>query len=286
MPGAVIFDSAGTLLRTFRVAKDIHRQDLLLDIETTILTFSVPERVLLVLHAPSREFMEAPPGQFLSECLAAKRIGFGIACTKKVVTAEEVADVLYRDRHALVGDLQACIRAVWARCRKETLIAMDSGAIVNLALGGVEFTVTTGGRPFDGAKEAVAAIQRMGIATYIASGDREAKLEKIADYLGIPRDHIFGIATPQVKAMIVEELKKEYDHVAMVGDGINDLPAFRSADIAILTEQQRAERPKELYESVDFVVRNVLEVVDLLRRTGMGRDLPGETSGSVSEYKL
>jgi hypothetical protein len=37
---AVVFDSAGTLLHTYRVAKDVERQELLPGIETVTLTFS------------------------------------------------------------------------------------------------------------------------------------------------------------------------------------------------------------------------------------------------------
>ena len=53
----------------------------------------------------------------------------------------------------------------------------------------------------------------MGIPTFIASGDRVAKLEKMADYLGIPRDRVFGVATPTIKAQIVADLQGEYDTV-------------------------------------------------------------------------
>lgn len=265
MAVAVVFDSAGTLLRTFRVAKDLSKRTLLLDIETTILTFSSMDRVLLVLHAHSKEIMNAPPGQLLSEYLSLHRIGFGIACTRRVVTAEDVAEVLYHDKNARVGDLQECIRAVWEQCRREAIIAMDSGAIVNMSLGSTEFVITTGGRPFDGAKDAIHELQRLGIATYIASGDREAKLERIADYLGIPRENVFGIATPSVKARVVEDLRERYDMVMMVGDGINDLPAFRSADTAILTEQQPADRPEELYRAADYVVQDLAEVVRVVK---------------------
>ncbi|MDH7593434.1 MAG: HAD family hydrolase [Methanomicrobiales archaeon] len=265
MAVAVVFDSAGTLLRTFRVAKDLSKRALLLDIETTILTFSSMDRVLLVLHAHSKDLMNAPPRQLLSEYLKLNRIGFGIACTRKVITAEDVAEVLYHDGKALVEDLQECIRAVWEECKREAIIAMDSGAIVNMSLGSIEFVITTGGKPFSGAREAIRELHHMGIATYIASGDREAKLERIADYLGIPRENVFGIATPSVKAKVVEDLRERYDMVVMVGDGINDLPAFRSADTAILTEQQAAERPDELYRSADYVVQDLAEVVRVVR---------------------
>ncbi|HZD43180.1 MAG TPA: HAD-IC family P-type ATPase, partial [Methanomicrobiales archaeon] len=235
---AVVFDSAGTLLRTYRVVKEVVPQTIHLDVETTMLTYSSALRVLVVLHVHSRDIMEAPPELLLSGYLIDNKIGFGIACARKVVTMEEVEGVLFRDKYTVVGDMQDCIRAVWTHCRRESVVMMDSGAIVNFEMGGIEFTVTSGGRPFKGAKEAIHTLHSMGVATYVASGDRGEKLERIAEHLGIPIDRVYGTATPHIKAQIVEDLKREYDAVVMVGDGINDMPAMEKADIAILSEQQ------------------------------------------------
>jgi Cu+-exporting ATPase len=173
--------------------------------------------------------------------------------------------VLYNDRHALVGDLQECIKNVWQVCKRESILTLNSGAIVNMAQEGIEFTITAGGSPFPGAKEAVTALHRMGVPAFIASGDRSAKLERMADHLGIPRDRVYGVATPSVKAQIVADLKQEYDRVVMVGDGINDLSAMQAADLAILTEQQPGDRPAELYDTAHHVIQHVDAVVAIVQ---------------------
>jgi soluble P-type ATPase len=265
MSVAVVFDSAGTLLNTYRVAKDICNQKLLPGIETTTLTFSSPDRVLIVLPFHSKDLMAAPPEALLSEYLVRHDIGFGISCTRKITTSDEIGDVLYADDRARVGDLQECIRNVWTVCREESVVTLNSGAIINMAQRGIEFAITAGGWPFDGAKDAITALHRMGVPTFIASGDRVTKLEKMADHLGIPRDRVYGVATPTVKAQIVSDLRQEYDRVIMVGDGINDLSAMRNADIAILTVQQPGNRPEELYKEADHVVKNVGEVVTIVQ---------------------
>jgi len=112
----------------------------------------------------------------------------------------------------------------------------------------------------------ITTLHRMGVPTFIASGDRVTKLEKMADHLGIPRDRVYGVATPTVKAQIVNDLKQEYDEVLMVGDGINDLCAMQVADISILTIQQAADRPEELFKEADYVVKNVHEVVTIVQK--------------------
>ena len=262
---AVVFDSAGTLLRTYRVVKNIPSQEILTDVETTGITAASDDRALLVLNVRSRDVMKAPPDLFLSEYLGTNQVTFGISCANRVFTSGEIADLLYADRATKVSDLQECIREVWERCRLEALVVIDSGVIVNFSLGIIEFTVTSGGKPFAGAVETIDELQRMGIATYIASGDRASKLERIADHLGIPRDHVHGVATPSIKARIVEDLQEQYGLVVMVGDGINDLPALEKADLSILTLQQPGDKPEILYQAADQVVPRVRDVVTIVR---------------------
>jgi len=283
MSVAVVFDSAGTLLNTYRVAKDITNKKLLPGIETTTLTFSSPDRVLIVLPLHSKDLMATPADSLLSEYLIRHDIGFGVSCTRKITTSDDIGDILYADSQARVGDLQECIRNVWSICRAESIVTLNSGAIVNMAQQGIEFTITAGGWPFDGAKETITALHRMGVPTFIASGDRVTKLERMADHLGIPRDRVYGVATPTVKAQIVNDLRQEYDTVLMVGDGINDLCALQNADVAVLTIQQAGERPEDLYKAADHVVKNVSEVLaivaDLLAAERCDRD------GSGAAYK-
>jgi len=265
MSVAVVFDSAGTLLNTYRVAKDICNKKLLPGIETTMLTFSSPDRVLVVLPVHSKKIISTPADTLLSEYLVEHDMGFGVSCTRKITTAEDIGDILYTDKQARIGDLQECIRNVWTVCKAESVVTLNSGAIINMALGAIEFAITAGGWPFDGAKETITALHRMGVPTFIASGDRVTKLEKMADHLGIPRDRVYGVATPSVKAQIISDLKQEYDQVLMVGDGINDLCALKNADIAILTIQQAGDRPEELYAVADYVVKDVGAVLPIVQ---------------------
>ena len=265
MSVAVVFDSAGTLLNTYRVARDVCNKKLLPGIETTTLTFSSPDRVLVVLPVHSQEVINTPGQTLLSSFLLDHDIGFGVSCTRKITTAEEIGDILYADNRALVSDLQECIRNVWSFCREESVMTMNSGAIVNMAYKSIEFTITAGGWPFEGAKETITALHRMGVPTFIASGDRVTKLEKMADHFGIPRDRVYGVATPTVKAQIVNDIKEDYDKVIMVGDGINDLCAFRKADTAVLTIQQPGDRPEQLFQAADYVVKSVKEVIPIVQ---------------------
>ncbi|WAI00660.1 HAD family hydrolase [Methanogenium organophilum] len=266
MTTAVVFDSAGTLLRTYRVLKDVTDGTVHENVETITLTASCKERALVLLYVHSRDIIDEEPTRLLSEYLREKNINFGISCTCKAVTADYIRNLLYNDTHATIGDLQGCIRTVWETCKKETVVALNSGVMLNGNLGGIEYVITAGGRPFSRARETIQDLQTRGIGTYIASGDRTKKLMRMADYLGVPQDNTHGVATPAIKEQVVEDLKREYDTVVMVGDGINDLRAMKKADFAILSLQQNADKPEPLMKAADFTITSVHQVVDIIDR--------------------
>lgn len=273
MSVAVVFDSAGTLLHTFRIAKNVLSGELIENVETTMLTFGDPERVLCVLHGHSWDFIRAEPERLLSEYLQTSQIDFGISCTRKVVEKETIQKILTEDQNAKIGDVQECMRVIWSKIKTEEIVALNNGIIVHIGLGVIEYTVTAGGTPFPGAKETISSLHQMGVFAYIASGDRETKLERMADYLGIPRDRVFGIATPTIKEQIVRDLKEQYDLVLMVGDSINDLRAMRAADIAILTNQQSSDKPAELITTARYRIRDLREVLDIVRVTSGKKEM-------------
>ena len=110
MSVAVVFDSAGTLLRTYRVARDLLRSEMLVEVETIPLTFAAEGRVLVLLNLNSQDIVTAPETQLLSNYLLEQSIEFGVSCSRRVIPADDVAAILYTDRQARISDMQACIR--------------------------------------------------------------------------------------------------------------------------------------------------------------------------------
>ncbi len=264
MKTAVVFDSAGTLLHTYRTARDVINDRIIPEIETTTLTCSVKGRALIILYASSQDIINADGNRLLSDYLSENKIEFGLACSSGVVAIDEISKILYSDTHAKISDLQICIRNVWNFCKSLQVVAMNSGVIVNKNTGQIEFTITSGGKPFSNARDTIQKLHSLGIATYVASGDRTDKLLKMADYLGIPHENVHGVSTPQIKAQIVRDLKNEYDKVIMVGDGVNDIAAMKEADLAILSEQQFCKKPKMLTDTADIIIHDVIEVIDIV----------------------
>ena len=95
------------------------------------------------------------------------------------------------------------------------------------------FYIADGIRPE--AAEVVKTLKSMGIEPIMLSGDKQETAQAIANQVGIAR--FFAQALPEHKANMIKTLQKEYGRVAMVGDGINDAPALKTADIGIAMGQ-------------------------------------------------
>ncbi len=112
--------------------------------------------------------------------------------------------------------------------------------------------------PKRGAREAVAECRGAGIVPVMITGDHKDTAFAIASRLGIareesevltgaeldgmaeeelddriPRARVFARVGPGHKSLIVRRLQKAGGVVAMTGDGINDAPSIRAADIGI-----------------------------------------------------
>ncbi|WP_374763463.1 heavy metal translocating P-type ATPase [Yunchengibacter salinarum] len=83
--------------------------------------------------------------------------------------------------------------------------------------------------------ESIAAIHAMheqGLHVVMITGDNERAANAVARAVGI--DEVRAGVLPEGKVDAIRELQKQYgDHVAMVGDGINDAPALKQANVGI-----------------------------------------------------
>jgi magnesium-transporting ATPase (P-type) len=128
--------------------------------------------------------------------------------------------------------------------------------------------------PREAAIKAVAACHSAGISVKMITGDHAATARSIARMLGIgddrrpvtgkdlaekdPReladmvaDHdVFARTSPENKLSLVQALQARNELVAMTGDGVNDAPALKRADIGIAMGIKGSEAAKEAAEMV------------------------------------
>ena len=128
----------------------------------------------------------------------------------------------------------------------------------------------------EGVVEAVRAAQQAGIRVVMLTGDQintaravasELRLSEGADIFALHSDdladsdsekiaqmareaHVFARVTPEDKLRIVEALQKAGEIVAVTGDGVNDAPALKRADIGIAMGMRGTEVAKEAADIV------------------------------------
>ncbi|MFL9824285.1 HAD-IC family P-type ATPase [Rhodoplanes sp. SY1] len=126
-------------------------------------------------------------------------------------------------------------------------------------------------------EEAIAAVgecRSAGIAVKMITGDHAATASAIAARLGLPRPAsvitgdrlaaldedafaaaardttVFARTSPEDKLRIVTALQADGGVIAMTGDGVNDAPALKRADVGIAMGQKGTEAAKEAAEMV------------------------------------
>ena len=131
--------------------------------------------------------------------------------------------------------------------REDALEALDFGGFLGLA-----------DPPAPGVKETISRLRAAGLRTVMLTGDQRLTAEAIGRELGVvqPADRVvdgreldrlsrdelrevtghtavFSRITPEHKLRIVEAFQTRGDIVAMLGDGVNDAPALRKADVGV-----------------------------------------------------
>jgi soluble P-type ATPase len=266
MKTAIVFDSAGTLLKVYRVARDVNNKAIIENVVSTNMISKGRGCALIALRADSVEFLDgAEPETRISDYMARTHMGFDVICRGIKCTHQRINDAIVKDDRATMGDMKQAIEAVKLKCKD--IYYLNIGLVVDVPNGNIPYVLATGGKIFPGVKDMVARLMADGADIYIASGDNRKSLSSLAGDLSIPVANVFDAVSPEGKKEVINDLKKRYDRVFMVGDGVNDYLALEAADIGILTLQQDGMRPDLLIEASDVIVGDILEVESVIEES-------------------
>jgi Ca2+-transporting ATPase len=149
----------------------------------------------------------------------------------------------------LVGAAEAAgVAERWAREARRVLAVARDGRLLGLV------ALDDPIRPE--AAEAIAACHRAGIRPVLVTGDHAGTAEAVARAVGLVDDthpveeHVLARVEPEGKLRYITGWQAEGHVVAMTGDGVNDAPALRAADIGVAMGQRGTEVAKEAADLV------------------------------------
>jgi Cd2+/Zn2+-exporting ATPase len=130
---------------------------------------------------------------------------------------------LFEERGLCSTEMEAAIDAIERRGASAVMVAAGGAAV------GV---IGVADEPREAAREAIALLRRQGIEhVVLLTGDQEVTARALAEALDL--DAYRAALLPEDKVAAVEDLRRRYGALAMVGDGVNDAPALAAADVGI-----------------------------------------------------
>jgi Cd2+/Zn2+-exporting ATPase len=130
---------------------------------------------------------------------------------------------LFEERRLCSPEVHRLLDESSARGRTPVLVARD-GVPVGI--------IEVADRPREAGRDMLQLLKRQGVeCVAMLTGDGRATAMRIGEELGV--DEVHAELLPEDKVKAVDELRRRFGPVAMVGDGINDAPALASADVGI-----------------------------------------------------
>lgn len=261
MKKAIVFDNSGTLLERYRVIKDISTGELITDINSLDLIDSNDDLILVVLQFNTKCLAKADPNLLISQLIEKENIDFDISYSKYPISKDEVYSIIQKDT-AIIKDITDGFRKLKEQIPNMAL-CNGSALILDVKKSTIAYTITSAGRLFSEVINTIDFLKSKGNEIYIASGDRAAAIQKLASIIGVEGTHACGTSNTRKKCEVVKALQSKGFKVMMVGDGPNDVLAFKAADVSVLTIEQEQEDSSKLFDKVDYIIKNISEIKDI-----------------------
>ena len=251
--GTVVFDKTGTLTHGEFAVEAVHPSDF-------------DEHELLHLAAHVEHFTTHPIGAALRDAFPSEATD---GC--KIEDVEEIAG---RGIRAKVSGRTVCVGngKMMEDIGLEAHNCHLAGTIIHVAVDGkYAGHIVINDKIKEDSAEAITSLKRLGVEkTVMLTGDREAVGKDVAERLGLDEYH--AELLPADKVAHVERLireKAEGKSLAFVGDGINDAPVLKRADVGIAMGALGSDAAIEAADVVlmDDKPSKISTAIDIAHRT-------------------
>lgn len=251
--GTVVFDKTGTLTHGEFAVEAVHPSDF-------------DEHELLHLAAHVEHFTTHPIGAALRNAFPSEAID---GCK-----IEEVEEIAGRGIRAKVSGRTVCVGngKMMEDIGLEAHNCHLAGTIIHVAVDGkYAGHIVINDKIKEDSAEAITSLKRLGVEkTVMLTGDREAVGKDVAERLGLDEYH--AELLPADKVAHVERLIREKakgKSLAFVGDGINDAPVLKRADVGIAMGALGSDAAIEAADVVlmDDKPSKISTAIDIARRT-------------------
>ncbi len=219
----VAFDKTGTL--TFGKLK----------ISDIITTSSATENELLKLACSSEKRSEHPLGKAIVEHGKKQNVEFLEMEDFKMIPGKGIAakienNEIYCGNSRFLQEqgiiLDENIESILENLRKQGKVSILVGKNRE-CIGIIALSDTI--RPT--AKEMVVKLKNMGTRVVLLTGDHKQTADYFAEEVGI--ENVYSELLPAEKVTYIKKLEEDGNKVCMIGDGVNDAPALKTADVGV-----------------------------------------------------
>lgn len=219
----IAFDKTGTL--TFGKLK----------ISDIITTSSATENELLKLACSSEKRSEHPLGKAIVEHGKKQNVEFLEMEDFKMIPGKGIAakienNEIYCGNSRFLQEqgiiLDENIESILENLRKQGKVSILVGKNRE-CIGIIALSDTI--RPT--AKEMVVKLKNMGTRVVLLTGDHKQTADYFAEEVGI--ENVYSELLPAEKVTYIKKLEENGNKVCMIGDGVNDAPALKTADVGV-----------------------------------------------------
>lgn len=219
----IAFDKTGTL--TFGKLK----------ISDIITTSSATENELLKLACSSEKRSEHPLGKAIVEHGKKQNVEFLEMKDFKMIPGKGIAAKIENNEISCGNSrflqeqgiiLDENIESILENLRKQGKVSILVGKNRE-CIGIIALSDTI--RPT--AKEIVVKLKNMGTRVVLLTGDHKQTADYFAEEVGI--ENVYSELLPAEKVTYIKKLEEDGNKVCMIGDGVNDAPALKTADVGV-----------------------------------------------------